>query len=76
MDVQKICADGQAAMVRKELHAGLLLSDLSLTKVCPHFVEFYQIFQFAFAPPKSLWSNSKRIEASQKYLKRENPLLF
>jgi serine/threonine protein kinase len=57
MDVVGICENGHAAVVRQEIHCGLLLSDLVRAGVCPHFVELYQIFQHATDAPAHCWGS-------------------
>eukprot|EP00501_MAST-03F_sp_TOSAG23-6_P001683 GSMAST32.ASY1.ANO1.1754.1 assembled CDS len=59
MDLQHICQNGSASVVRQEIHAGLLLSELVDNEICPHFVELYQIFQFAYDAPKHCWGSRK-----------------
>ena len=55
MDNRAIASNGPGAMVvvRQEIHASFLLSQLVSTGENPHFVETFQAFRLAFPPPPS-----------------------
>ena len=55
MDVKSILEMGNEEVIRQEVQVSTLLSELVTDNKCPNFIETYQVFQFAYAPPETLW---------------------
>ena len=70
MDVKSILEMGNEEVIRQEVQVSTLLSELVTDNKCPNFIETYQVFQFAFAPPEELWKMDALSECfyEQQYL--------